>query len=147
MAEIDMPAAVYDGQAFETITYPADEIRLRVTDAGEVQVAEYRSEDREGPPAHSHPWHELEYVIEGQVEFQVGGTVTRCGPGSVQLLPAGVPHSVRVPEGSARLLMVTFGPPADAFMRDMSTLFGDPSTTFDEIVATAGRHGVRPATS
>ena len=61
MAEIDMPAAVYGGDTFETISYPAHEIRLRVTDAGEVQVAEYRSEDRDGPPAHSHPWHELEY--------------------------------------------------------------------------------------
>jgi quercetin dioxygenase-like cupin family protein len=147
VAEIDMPAAVYDGGTFETISYPADEIRLRVTDAGEVQVAEYRSEDRDGPPAHSHPWHELEYVIDGEVEFLVGEAWTRCGPGSVQLLPAGVPHSVRVPAGSARLLMVTLGAPYDGFAREMATLFGRPSTTLDDIVETAGRYGVRPATT
>jgi quercetin dioxygenase-like cupin family protein len=147
MAQIDMPAAVYDGEVFETISYPADEIRLRVVDAGEVQVAEYRSEDRDGPPPHSHPWHELEYVIEGEVEFRVGEEWTRCGPGSVQLLPAGVPHSVRVPEGSARLLMVTIGAPFDGFAREMATLFARPSTTLADVVETAGRFGVCPATS
>lgn len=145
MAEVQMPAKVVGGEQFETISYPTDEIRLRVTESGEVQVVEYISEDREGPPAHSHPWHELEYVIEGEVEFQVDGTWTRCGPGSVQLLPAGVPHSVRVPQGSARVLMVTLGAPYDGFARELADLYAKPSMTTADVIAVAARHGVRPA--
>jgi quercetin dioxygenase-like cupin family protein len=145
MAEVQMPAKVFGGEQFETISYPTDEIRLRVTEAGEVQVVEYRSEDREGPPAHSHPWHELEYVIEGDVEFQVDGTWTRCGPGSVQLLPAGVPHSVRVPQGSARVLMVTLGAPYDGFARELAALYAQPSTTIADVIDVAARHGVHLA--
>lgn len=50
-------------------------------------------------------------VIEGEVEFYLHGEWIRGGPGTVQMLPAGVAHSVRVPEGSARLLYVTIGAP------------------------------------
>jgi quercetin dioxygenase-like cupin family protein len=137
-----MEPGIFDGASYETVRFPTDEIRLRVTKAGGVQVAEYTSEDREGPPAHSHPWDEIEYVIEGEAEFFMDGTWTRGGPGSVQMLPAGVAHSVRVPSGTARLLMVTIGAPYDGFARDLAALYasGDPSTA--EIVSTANRHGV-----
>jgi quercetin dioxygenase-like cupin family protein len=73
LAEVDLRAGVYDGSSFEQLRLWGDDILLRVVDAGEVQVVEFRSEDREGPPPHVHPWHEVEYVIEGEVEFLVGG--------------------------------------------------------------------------
>jgi quercetin dioxygenase-like cupin family protein len=82
-----------------------------------VQVIEYSSTDREGPPPHFHPWHEVEFVIEGEVEFYVNGEWTRGGPGTVQMLPAGASHSVRVPAGTARLLYVTIGAPYDGMAR------------------------------
>jgi quercetin dioxygenase-like cupin family protein len=141
---LDIAARVVDGGDFETISLPTDEIRLRVTDAGDVQVTDYESTDRIGPPAHSHPWHEVEYVIDGTVEFLVEGAWLRGGPGTVQMLPAGSPHSVRVPVGTARLLMVTIGAPYDAFARDLAALHtGDPSAS--DVLAVALRHGLRPA--
>jgi len=69
MAEAKMTAGVTTGDQFETVYYPDDEIILRVTRGGNVQVIEYISTDREGPPPHSHPWHEVEFVIDGEVEF------------------------------------------------------------------------------
>jgi quercetin dioxygenase-like cupin family protein len=141
IANLTVRPAVVDGSAYETLTFPTDEIRLRVTDAGDVQVAEYESEDRDGPPAHRHRWHEVEYVIDGVVEFLVDGTWTRCGPGSVQVLPAGSSHSVRVPEGRARLVMVTIGAPYDGFARGLASVHargGEPQ----DVVAEANRHGV-----
>jgi quercetin dioxygenase-like cupin family protein len=141
---LTMTAAVIDGDDVETVRFPTDEIKLRVTKQGDVQVAEYESVDREGPPAHSHPWHEIEYVIEGTAEFLVGGRWTAGGPGSVQVLPAGTPHSVRVPEGTARLLMVTIGAPYDGFARDLAALY-DGEVTPAGVVAVAERHGLRLA--
>ena len=73
MTDVQMTAGVITGDQFETVRYPDDEIRLRVTDGGNVQVIEYISTDREGPPPHSHPWYEVEVVIEGTVEFCVNG--------------------------------------------------------------------------
>lgn len=133
-------AAVVDADDHELVRYPADDILLRVVDRGDVQVTEYVSVDREGGPPHRHEWHEIEYVIEGTVEFWLDGTWHAAGPGSVQVLPAGIPHTVRVPEGTARVLMVTIGAPYDRFARDLAALGEDPAPA--DVVATAGRHGV-----
>jgi mannose-6-phosphate isomerase-like protein (cupin superfamily) len=138
---LTIEAGVVPGSEFETVTYPTDEILLRAVGRGDVQVAEYRSVDRDGPPAHSHEWDEVEVVIEGEVEFLVGDRWTRGGPGTVQLLPRGTPHSVRVPAGEARVLMVTIGAPYDGFARDVARLMSGPYEAAD-LVEVAGRHGV-----
>jgi quercetin dioxygenase-like cupin family protein len=143
MTDVRMQAGVVDGNRFETVRYPADEIHLRVTEHGNVQVVEYVSTDREGPPPHYHQWDEVEYVVEGTVEFFQHGRWTRSGPGTVQMLPSGVAHSVRVPEGTARLLMITIGAPFDGFSRELASLYASGGATLDAIVGIANRHGVR----
>ncbi len=134
---------VTDASSFERLSIYGDEVRLRVVDSGDVEVIEYLSEDREGPPAHSHPWDEVEYVIEGEVEILVDDEWTRGGPGTVQMLPRGVGHAVRVPVGSARLLMITIGPPYAGLARDVAALgvagYPDPA----ELVRIAEKHGLR----
>ena len=143
MTCVQMTAEVVDGSQFETIRYPGDEILLRVTGGGNVQVIEYHSTDRDGPPAHYHPWHEIEFVIEGEVEFYQQGVWTRGGPGTVQMLPAGVAHSVRVPQGKAKLLYVTIGAPYDGMARDLAALYASGQVDLAGVVAIANRHGVR----
>jgi quercetin dioxygenase-like cupin family protein len=137
-----VPSVVVDGGTFETVTYPDDQILLRVTN-GDIQVVEYNSTDRHGPPPHRHPWHEVESVIDGEVEFTVdGGPWTRGGPGTVQMLHAQAPHSVRIPHGRARLLMVTVGAPYDGFAKAVSELLQRDGYTAADLVETAGRFGV-----
>jgi quercetin dioxygenase-like cupin family protein len=143
MTEVQMSAGVTPGDQFETVHYPDDEIRLRVTQGGNVQVIEYISTDREGPPPHSHAWHEVEFVIEGEVEFYVNGAWTRGGPGTVQMLPAGASHSVRVPHGTARLLYITIGPPYDGLARDLSALYASGQVDLPRVREIAHRHGLR----
>ena len=143
MTGLHLDPVVLLGEDAELVSYPTDEIWLRAVGHGDVQVADYRSEDRDGPPAHSHPWDEVQIVVEGEVEFSVGGAEwVRGGSGTVQLLPQGVAHALRVPEGVARIIQVSIGAPYDAFARDMARLF-DAGAPLEEIVATAGRHGVR----
>ncbi len=143
MTEVQMAAGVTPANQFETVHYPDDEILLRVTRGGNVQVIEYISTDREGPPPHSHPWHEVEFVIEGEVEFYVNGHWTLGGPGTVQMLPAGASHSVRVPHGTAKLLYVTIGPPYDGMARELSALYATGKADLPGIVEIAHRHGLR----
>ena len=120
----------------EVVETPTDLVKLLVTDRGDVQVTEYVSSDREGPPPHRHEWHEVEYVIEGEAEFWLDGLWHRASAGSVQVLPAGSAHSVRIPEGEARILMVTIGAPYDQFARDLVGVEGPA------VVEVAARHGV-----
>lgn len=143
MTEVQMKADIISGNEFEVVFYPDDEILLRVTNNGNVQVIEYLSTDREGPPAHYHPWHEIEYVIEGEVEFYVNGEWVQGGAGTVQMLPAGAAHSVRIPSGSARLLMITIGAPFDGFSRDLAALYAQGIASLPGVAAVANRHGVR----
>lgn len=141
MSGLNVDAVVIPGHQAERVDYPADTIWLRAVGHGEIQVADYTSTDRDGPPAHSHPWDEAQIVVEGEAEFLVGDSWKGGGSGTVQLLPRGVPHSVRVPAGTARIVQVSIGPPYDGFARDVARLFaaGAPLT---EIVEAAGRHGV-----
>lgn len=142
---MDIEPIVLLGDESEVIRYPADTIWLRAAGHGDLQVAEYVSEDRDGPPAHTHPWDEAQIVISGEVEFRVGhGSWVAAGPGSVQLLPHGIAHSVRVPQGTARLVQVSVGAPYDAFARDMARLFARDAP-LAEIAEVAAHHGVRLA--
>ena len=40
--DIQLTAGIIDGGSFETVHYPDDELLLRVTKGGNVQVIEYR---------------------------------------------------------------------------------------------------------
>ena len=71
-----------------------------------------------------------------------GGPWTRGGPGTVHMLQAGASHSVRIPDGRARLLMVTVGAPYDGFAKAVSALLQRDGYTAAELVDTAGRFGV-----
>jgi mannose-6-phosphate isomerase-like protein (cupin superfamily) len=140
---LQIDAVVLRGEEAELVRYPADEIWLRAAGHGDIQVADYVSDDRDGPPAHSHPWDEVQIVVEGVAEFRIGdGDWTRGGSGTVQLLPQGVPHTIRVPEGRARIIQVSIGAPYDGFARDMARLFA-AGAPLAEIAAVAATHGVR----
>lgn len=68
---------------------------------------------------------------------------TRGGAGTVQMLPAGAFHSVRIPQGTAKLLYVTIGPPYDAMARELSALYASGKADLAGIVEIDYRHGLR----
>jgi quercetin dioxygenase-like cupin family protein len=136
------PLIVRSGEA-EVLRSPTDLIRLLVTDAGDVQVAEITSTDRVGPPVHTQEWDEVQYVVDGEAEFWLDGDWHLLGPGSVQVLPAGTPHTVRIPTGEAKLLQITWGAPFDAFIKEMVAVDNDPDAPGSAKSEAATRHGVR----
>jgi quercetin dioxygenase-like cupin family protein len=144
MTGLNIEAVVVPGDQAERVDYPDDTIWLRAVGHGEIQVADYTSTDRDGPPAHSHPWDEVQIVIDGDVEFLIDGTWQGGGSGTVQLLPRGVPHSVRVPTGTARIIQVSIGPPYDGLARDIARLFA-AGAPLAQVAEVAGRHGVKLA--
>ena len=58
------------------------------------------------------------------------------------MLRAGTSHSVRIPDGQPRLLMVTIGAPYDGFAKAVAGLLQRDGYTAADLVATAGRFGV-----
>jgi mannose-6-phosphate isomerase-like protein (cupin superfamily) len=123
-----------------------DHLSLRVNGEGgecPVAVLEGVSEDREWAPFHSHPWDELTYVLDGEIEFRVGDNQAMGRAGTIVALPHDVPHSLRVPTGSARYLMLTLGAPSIAFLQEIGRAYAD-GPTLKRLLEIAGRHGVKP---
>jgi quercetin dioxygenase-like cupin family protein len=46
-------------------------------------------------PSHTHPGEEIIYVLEGTLEYQIGGKPVTVKPGDVLFVPAGTVHSVK----------------------------------------------------
>ena len=46
-------------------------------------------------PLHTHPGEEVIYILEGTLEYEIGGKLSRVKAGDVLFVPAGVPHLAR----------------------------------------------------
>jgi len=46
-------------------------------------------------PRHTHPGEEIIYVIEGSLEYEIGGKTSKVEAGDVLFVPAGTPHLAR----------------------------------------------------
>jgi quercetin dioxygenase-like cupin family protein len=55
---------------------------------------------------HSHPHEQMGVLLEGRVEFTIGGVTRLLGPGDIWRIPGGVMHSVRALDGPVRALDV-----------------------------------------
>src|SRR5947209_17505414 len=47
---------------------------------------------------HQHPQDQITQVLEGTIDFVVGGTTVRLSAGQLAALPGGTPHSATVPD-------------------------------------------------
>ena len=46
-------------------------------------------------PLHTHPGEEIIYILEGTLEYEIGGKLSRVKAGDVLFVPAGTPHLAR----------------------------------------------------
>ncbi len=97
-----------------------------------------------GPPPHVHQRHdEAFYVLEGSIEFTVGGQVALAGPGSFLLGPRGVPHWFKnVGTTDGRMIVVLSPGDADAFFDELAEASKQVPPDIPRINAVALRHGV-----
>ena len=55
-------------------------------------------------PLHSHPHEQAGIVLEGELDFTIGGERSIVKSGELFIIPGGVEHSVQVGEAPARVL-------------------------------------------
>lgn len=131
-----------DNQSHHWFTpFPGERVATHVTgDQTERKFAcgEAMIEPGSGQPLHRHTnLDELLYVLEGEIDFSVGGKRFRTGPGGFAFIPKDSIHGFRnlgtVP---ARMLGVFSPSNMDGFFEAMQ---GQPMSAFEEI---AGRYGI-----
>jgi quercetin dioxygenase-like cupin family protein len=55
-------------------------------------------------PAHSHPHEQCSYLLEGEMEFFLGGERRTVRAGDLVMIPGGMEHSVMVGSQAVRML-------------------------------------------
>jgi hypothetical protein len=145
--EHGLDPAIYSSGSGETFHGAGgDSLLVRLATAGPcpITLVEDTSTDREWAPPHSHPWDELTYVLDGEMEFTIGAQTQAGGPGTLVSLPRGVPHTLRVPRGTARFMMLTIGAPSVEFLREVGQVYAT-GPTLERLFEIAHRHSVKPA--
>jgi len=115
-----------------------------------VTVAEAILPEGASPPAHVHAsLDDSFYVIEGRMVIRCGDEVWEAGPGTWVQFPARVPHTFRVLDGPARILMVHADDSFLAAVRQIGrpAVEGDvpsaaPGPTVEEIERAFADHGI-----
>ncbi len=81
-----------------------------------------------GVPLHFHTQEDaVFYIVEGHMDFVVGGRKVSAGAGATVLLPRGVPHSSQAGPRGARALVTLFPAGGERMFRELNTMApGDP---------------------
>ena len=101
------------------------------------------------PPPHVHrEADEAFYVLDGEVEVEVGGDVAVARRGTFALAPRGVPHTYRVRSATARLLVLGSPGGLDRFFAAVGepaqarTLPEPAAPDVGTVVSVAAAHGI-----
>jgi mannose-6-phosphate isomerase-like protein (cupin superfamily) len=102
----------------------------------------------DGPPQHRHAEHdEGFYVVSGTARFTVGATVHDAPPGTLVMVPPGVPHTFANPGDQPVVMINTFTPDLYVqYFRDLRDTVADGRTTVPQAVAQVmPRYATSPA--
>jgi unsaturated pyranuronate lyase len=92
------------GSGSRHMIFPGVEI---LTTAGKnMMLSVVRFEPRSVVEEHSHPHEQMGILLEGRLEFTIGGVTRLLGPGDIWRIPGGVLHSVRALESPVLALDV-----------------------------------------
>jgi mannose-6-phosphate isomerase-like protein (cupin superfamily) len=112
---------------------------------GEVTLAPHS----DGPPQHRHAEHdEGFYVVAGTARFTVGSTSYDAPPGTLVMVPPGVPHTFANPGDEPVLMVNTFTPDFYVrYFRDLrEVLARDGTLSPRATVEVMSRYATTPAT-
>jgi quercetin dioxygenase-like cupin family protein len=73
-------------------------------------LALHRLQPGHEPRPHEHPYEQIVYILQGQVDFHVGDETIRLGPGGLLTVPPHVVHYAEVVGGDEVLNLDVFTP-------------------------------------
>jgi quercetin dioxygenase-like cupin family protein len=70
-------------------------VEIRTTAGANLMLSVVRLEPESVVLDHAHPHEQMGYLLEGRLEFTVGGVTRLLSPGDIWRIPGGVVHRVR----------------------------------------------------
>lgn len=100
-----------------------------------------------GPPQHRHARHdEGFYVVAGTARFTVGTADHDAPPGTLVMVPPGVPHTFANPGDTPLVMVNTFTPDLYVqYFRDMRDTMADGTSMQDAAATVMPRYATTPA--
>ncbi|MBD2341728.1 cupin domain-containing protein [Calothrix sp. FACHB-156] len=89
------------------------------TTNGAWTIYEFTDTENNGPPLHTHPWEEAFYILEGEVELQVGKQTVAATPGYFVNIPANTAHAFKIRSAFAKFLVFIAPGNAKTFYEEM----------------------------
>ena len=81
------------GSGSRHVIFPG--VEIHTTAGANLMISVVRLEPESVVLDHSHPHEQMGYLVEGRLEFTVGGVTRLLGPGDIWRIPSGVSHRVR----------------------------------------------------
>lgn len=80
----------------------------------DLMIVEFRAKAGVEVPLHTHPNHQVGYVVSGEIVITIDGVQTSCKPGDSYAIPGGVEHGGVFPVES--VVIDCFSPPREDYM-------------------------------
>lgn len=116
-------------------------IQVRVHDVGAGEVCEFTAQPGPLAPPHRHAWSETHYVIEGEMEYMVGGEVHRVPAGGFLSIPGDALHALSA-STPVRWLELTGDAHPSEFFELVSREANDLPPDMEKLAALAARYDV-----
>jgi quercetin dioxygenase-like cupin family protein len=117
-------------------------IAVRVHDAGAGEVAEFTGVEGPLAPPHRHAWTETHYVVEGEIEYFVGGATQRISAGGFLTIPGNTVHAVTAVSPRVRWVEVTAAAKPSAFFARVSRDANQLPPDMEKLTPIAAEYGV-----
>lgn len=121
----------------------------RIVLTGEDTGGSYALIENCNPPVMGIPLHlhhnedETFYVLEGQVEFQIGVETIQATAGTTVYLPRNVPHAFTIiGEAPAKMLVMVMPAGLEKYFEELSQLPSDEPPDMEEVIAISARYGI-----
>lgn len=111
--------AAGEGDSFQMLSHT---LTYKVTPAdtrGQWLMYEAADTRGNGAPLHSHPWEETFYLLEGELEIQMGQRTFTAQAGATVYFPENAVHAFKVCSETVRILVI-MPAYADGFYREVS---------------------------
>ena len=90
-------------------------IRAQLVGGEKLMLARVALEPNGNVPEHAHPHEQFGFIVEGEVDFTIGGETRHLRPGDYYAIPGNVLHDVKVGPGGAVALDI-FSPPREDYL-------------------------------
>lgn len=139
-----LSATIFQPDGGKTFSFMGNTVTYKSTREGEgSRIYEVLAPAGAGvPPLHTHPWDEWFYVLEGEVEMQLGDRAILATPGYAVNLPAGVAHTFQAKSPQARFLVMVSNAGADRYIEELAAASQERQLTPDEVMAIGQKYRI-----